>query len=378
MKSLTLVICLFASPAFAFTALRAVDGLKYPNDPSEGKEPIRTQAVTYSGDVSQYPGFSELLEYVVRSPHQEEGGTCLYMSLTGAAEFLMAQRNPALSRAPEGPLDLSERYFINTAGAPENEGFLTNWKTDSIEILNKLGYLPTNAGYRFTKGWAAKNMSGEYVHAQPADAGAFYDARFNWLDQRHLADLSTLTPLPRFAREVLFADPSGDQWNTAVMPPDIVSRIKAALHSRRAPVHVIYNHYGYWHAVDILGYDDETDSRDCNFTRKFIVHMEAKGLELRKRAAEAVEPGERQKLIRQAEKAERIFRRTANAINDGGCAGKGMFYVRDSIYTDHGGPVYDYDLTQTGDEYPYSRPIVLHEYEWVKYMANHATQIYLQ
>jgi hypothetical protein len=372
MKATFLLCLLFALPAFAQSPMRMVSGLKFPNDPSEGSSPVRTEAMTLTGEVASYPGFSELLQFAQRSPHQEEAGSCLYMSLTGAAEFLWNQSHPGRT------VDLSERYLMNFSDREAVGSPVVNWKTDSAYLFNMAGKIPTNDGYRFTKGWAAVDGSGNYVKAPPLSPGAFYDTRYNWIDESSQADPATFITLPRFAREILFADPASDQWNVAVMPATIVETIKAKLHERRAPVHVIYNHFGYWHAVDILGYDDEGDTKNCAFVRKFMTFMEARVLEYRDKANQAVDQDERDRLNRIADKSERISLKVNKAFNEGGCSAKGVFYVRDSIYSDTGAPLYDYDLTQTGDEGPYAKTIVLHEYEWVKYMANHATQIYLE
>jgi len=355
--------------------MRSISGVKFPNEISEAGLPVVAQAWALDKKTRHFPGFADLLPYVLRSPHQQEAGSCLYMSLTGIAEFWLSFLNPGESREPEGPLDLSERYLMNLAGSTG----VPNWKTDSIYLFNKNRAAALNTDYRFTKGWVKKNARGNYVKAQPTEAGAEYGTRFNWINELNLTDASSLVALPRFEREVLFADPASDQWNVGVMPTDIIERIKTALVTRRAPVHVIYNHYGYWHAVMIVGFDDQADSKGCNFTVKFIESMAQKAADLRRQAGSALSPEERERLIKAAARAEHISTKASDAFNKGGgCQPTGMFYVRDSIYTDSDGPVYDYDVTRSGDEHPYSRTIVLHEYEWVRYMANHATQIYLK
>lgn len=333
-----------------------VTGVKFPNDESEGRQPVVTEAWALDTKTRNYPGFGELVPFVLRSPHQQEAGSCLYMSLTGAAEFWLSVLQTDQSRLPDGPLDLSERFTMNLTGTKSNLAGVKNWKTDSIYLFNNFGASVLNTSYRFTKGWVKKSPAGRYIRANPQEPGAQYGTRYNWINESESLDYTSLVPLPKFEREVLFADPDSNQWNVAVMPHDIVDKIKSALLTRRAPVHVIYNHYGYWHAVLIVGFDDQADSKDCNFTVKFIDHMTKKGGNSR----------------RLAEKVQTAM------TQGGGCQRKGMLYVRDSIYADPSGPLYDYDLTANGDEFPFSRSIVLHEYDWVRYMANHVSQIYLQ
>lgn len=350
-----IVIALLLSSAFARAdlSLTPVYGEKYPNDAAEGSLPVGSSAWGLPDDVDEKAlgGYTELIPYFLRSPNQLEAGSCLYMSLTGIAEFFLARRNPALSRAPDGPVDLSERYLMNIAGLDERTNGMTNWKTDSILLFNRAGKVARNADYRFAKGWA-KKVNGAYTRTAPNAAGAKYGTQVNWVNELRTVDQSKLVPLPTFDREVLFADPASDQWNVGVAPDDIAEKIKAAMLKRRAPVHVIYNHFGYWHAVDIVGFDDNADSMNCRFTRDFIAKM-----------------GRRQGSARITAKAEAAFRR------GGGCHPKGMFYVRDSIYQDTQAPQYDYDPTRTGEESRYTKTIVLHEYDWVRVLANHVTQI---
>ena len=87
-------------------------------------------------------GFDKLVPFVLPSPNQEGAGSCLYMATTGVAEWWLARLNPTLSRAPDGPLDLSERHLMNLAGGRGNEqedkADLPNWRTDSIYLFNQV------------------------------------------------------------------------------------------------------------------------------------------------------------------------------------------------------------------------------------------------
>lgn len=335
---------------------QAVSGLKFPNSPTEGPLPIQTTVLAPLGGPETLPGFTELLPFVLRAPNQLEAGSCLYMSLTGIAEFFLAKKNPSSSRAPDGPVDLSERYLMNLAGTAEHRPGLENWRTDSILLLNETGTAPLNAGYRFTKGYYVMR-DGRNQKAGAKTPGAKYGATYNWVNE--LGQATRFVRLPKFQREVLFADPAGDQWNTGVMPAGIVDTIREKLVARKAPVHVIYNHFGYWHAVNIVGFDDEADTQDCSFVRSFLDGMKKKGRAGNARAA--------------------LYGRKAQTAFDagGGCHPKGMFYVRDSIYRDPSAPLYDYDKKRAGEEEHYTKSIVLHEYDWVRVMANHATQIFV-
>lgn len=373
---LTLIGCaLISSTAFAANPHLAISGLKYPNSAEEGDAPVEAEAWVLPP--GQPTGFTELIPYFLRAPNQLSAGSCLYMSLTGIAEFWIAKQNAKLARTPDGPVDLSERYVMNVAGRGENRAGVANWKTDTIFVLNNAGGVALNSGYRFTKGWTKKDAQGDYA-AAPSGTGS-YSASYNWIDQHKNADPRSLVSLPKFDRQVLYADPKGDQWNVGVMPNDIVERIKTAMRTRKAPVHVIYNHFGYWHAVAIAGFDDDLPTRNCAFVSRFRAWGHDKPRDLRAQAANTKDSKKRASLIAQAVRIENISRKVDTAYAaGGGCHPKGMFYVRDSIYADGSGPQYDYDLRQHGDEAPYTKTMVMHEYDWVRYMANHATVIYLR
>lgn len=363
MKTASLAMCIAVAAVFSnvcparAAGFQAVSGLKFPNANNEGPLPIQTSALAPLGGPETLSGYTELIPYVLRAPNQLDAGSCLYMSLTNIAEFFLAKRNPSYSRVPEGPVDLSERYLMNLAGSSEKRNGMENWKTDSILLFNQTGQAPLNAGYRFTKGYYV-TRAGKHQRATAKTPGAKYGASYNWVNE--LGQANRFVRLPKFQREVLFADPASDQWNVGVMPEGIVEKIKASLVARKAPVHVIYNHYGYWHAVNIVGFDDDADTQDCAFVRGFIDSMGKKG-----RAGNA-------KAGHYARKAQAAFTR------GGGCHPKGMFYVRDSIYKDPVAPMYDYDKKRSGEEEKYTKSIVLHEYDWIRYLANHATQIYVE
>lgn len=379
MRIIFVFLCL-CLPVFAEAAsdVHRVVGVKFPNSAEEGLAPVSVSALSLAPSAVPQ-GFTEMLPFILRAPDQEEAGSCLYMSLTGIAEWWMAKLNPGMSRSNDGPLDFSERYLMNIAGVEEDKNGIANWKTDSIFLFNSAGGTLRNRDYRFTKGWFTEDKDGNYVPAAKNAPGAEYDARFNWIDRRDSVSRFPLVPLPKFQREVFFADPESNQWNTGTMPSDIVERVKTALRTKKAPVLVIYNHFGYWHANFIVGFDDQMDNKNCEFVRKFLDYMPKQAADRRKKAAESTDAAEKEKLLKQALKFERAATGTKTALaRNGGCHAKGAFYVRDSIYGEEGGPIYDYDPSTKGEEAPYVKTTVLLEYDWLRTMANHATQITLE
>jgi hypothetical protein len=326
-------------------------------------------------------GFDELVPFVLASPDQGDAGSCLYMSITGIAEWWLAKLNPGVSRSSEGPLDLSERYVMNMAGIEENETGLENWRTDAIYLFNRGGQKSVlNSAYRFTKGWFTGTVSDEnQVPAEPNAKNATYGEDFNWINQLEKVE-SGFVDLPEFEREVLFEDPAKNQWNIGVAPENIVEKVKSALTSRKAPVQVIYNQNGYWHSVFIVGFNDEMDTQNCAYTQRFRKRIQERAEEFERLAREAKTPGEIEYYQTRALRAKEAKSKIEGTYaRGGGCVSqKGSFYIRDSIYADENGPTYDYDLSQKGEESPYAHRIVFKEYDWLRYFANNVSQIYVK
>lgn len=319
-------------------------------------------------------GYNELVPYVLPSPHQEDGGTCLYMTLTGIAEWWLARLNPYTSRASNGPLDLSERFVINASDRKKNLQNVQNWRTDSIEILNSEGRAVRNANYPFTKGWYREDSKGDIFPAAPGSEGSEYGVILNWFDQLKSVT-SGYVELPKFKREVIYADPSENEWNVGLNPPDIVEKVKHALVTQKAPIQVIYNHESFWHSVFVVGFDDDRSNRDCGFVESSIRYFDELQRELHQKAQKTSSDSERHALLKRAKiqvsSRDKLKKSYAAA---GGCRGQGVFYVRNSEFYGFDG-TYDYDSSQTGEEKPYAPRIMLLEYEWLEHLANNITLI---
>lgn len=353
---------------------RWVQGIKAPNSPLEGTDSRRVfvRAPTRQAFLAS-KGETTLLPFVLRAPDQTEAGSCLYMSLTGIAEIWLAKMNPKVSRAADGPLDLSERWVMNASGDGTLTKDIEHWRVDSVYLFNNMKEIPTNASYRFTKGWYEVDKSGQYVRSSSKSKGALYDTPYNWFDDRAQAGPARVK-LPAFSREVLFEDPARDSWNVGVAPVSLVEKIKTALRTTHAPVQVIYNHFGYWHAHVVVGYDDDKSTDGCGFvegSRRFFNG---------ERMRDGAEPPTREELDRMAER-KRKYAVSAKKINASlasreACNEKGVFYVRDSIYADDQQPEYVYDATAGSQGVgKYTIPIVELEYAYVTHLANHALVI---
>jgi len=382
MKSLVLIAMTASLLSLSSKAAKVISGYKFPeNDefsissmksPAEST-PVMTKALLPE-ESDFIGGMNDLLPYIVSSPDQENAGSCLFMSHTGITEVLI---NKIQNRTGEQRIDLSERYLMNLSKAGIGSDLIGNWKTDTIYRLNKTGINFENQDFPYLKGWY-KTVNGTRVFAEANENGAYYGVRANWVIAIDQANSRMAINMPKFSREVLFADPSGNRWNVATAPSDIVNKVKNALETRKSPVLVIYNHTGFWHAVMVTGYNDSVETQGCPFVSEFPSKMRNRANEFIQAANTTSDSSERRRLQGKA----RIFNKRANQVEasynkEGGCKNRGAFYVRDSIYPLDGLPLYDYDPSVRGEEKPLNPTVILREYEWLRHMANHVVQIYV-
>jgi len=348
---------------------RLIEGLKFPNDKSEGVNPVSTKALLPDQE-SFKGGYNHLLKHVLPSIYQDNAGSCLFMSHTSAIEVLYGHSFGKKQ-------DFSERYFMNLAKAGIGDSRMDNWRTDTVFRLNETGKIQNHKSYPFTKGWY-KTVNGTRVQSQEGENGAYYGVKYNWVvNPKQLTKPGV--KLPRVSREVILEDSEQNQWNVGQAPSDIVQRVKEAFRKRKAPVLVIYNHTGFWHAVNVVGFNDNADSAGCPFVSTYKEKMDKRAEEIREEAEKRPTAKEKRKLLRKAAKFNKRGKQVHEAyLKNGGCRGKGVFYVRDSIYPREDRPVYDYDPTKEGEEEHMNAPIILREYEWLEQVANHAYQIYFE
>jgi hypothetical protein len=368
-----LVACLITLSSFARVNNdpSLIIGAKFPNSQSEGTRPVYSKAI--SPDENSFKGgFNDLLKHILPSPEQENAGSCLFMSHTGNVEWWYSKLSG--DKVTSEKRNLSERYFMNLSKEGLDDD-LEYWPTDMIYALNKRGEIYKNKDYRYAKGWY-KRVNGKRVPALKDEEGAIYGISYSWISLYQDVQ-APMVKLPEFEREVIFRDPSDNRWNVTTAPKDIVQQIKKALHKRNAPVLVIYNHVGYWHANLVIGYNDHADSKGCPFVSNYDKLMNKRADEIVEEANEQEDLAKKKKLLRKAKK----FRKRGKQVEtkyaaNGGCKGKGAFYVRDSIYPNESMPLYDYDLSNEGEEKHLNATVILREYEWAENLLNHAIQIY--
>jgi hypothetical protein len=372
LKKLLIAFILFSSNLLAHEnyveTISQLPGVKYPDGIDETGEPVLTYAMVKRTEPG---GFNKLLPFIMPAPNQEDAGSCLYMATTGNIEWWLNFLNQNEDRRMDGNHDLSERYLMNMAGEEEDDSPVKNWRTDSVYLFNQYSAV-LNADYPFTKGWF-KEVDDQRVIAKPEEKGSYFGTGYNWI-----SELETLRPqkieLPKFDREIIFADKENNQWNVGVTPENIIEKVKKALTVNHAPVLIVYNHYGYWHVHMIVGFDDNEDSGGCKFTKETAPYLKDKANKWLAEAEKETDPKIKEKLTKKAATYTKYSESITATMDQIGCQ-KGVFFVRDSLYSDPDGQNYSYHTDSPGDDRFFVKKVILREYEYLRALANHVIQI---
>jgi hypothetical protein len=343
-------------------------GMKWPEAgpklPGTGTDPV----VTVSLELLDSPRMhvrdgnvwgaadDDLLPFVLASPNQFDAGSCLFMANTGAMEILLNQHTPPEDIKYDGDTDLSERYLMSAYDhAPASN--LPYFLTDLLYTYEAVGGSLLNRDYNFCAGYVVESADGSVSPAKSTDENARLSCSYNWFDMMPDDWKSMLVPTPPADRTIIAVDPKRDdnsRWRVALFDDDTVERIKYELRTKNAPVIVIYNHYLYWHANVVVGYDDTVASDGCPMVTNSIEYFEENGA---------------------ASYANAI---RAHMDTQGGCSQSGVFYVRDSIYEgDSDEPDYDYSTAEvTIQKEKYAERLIKLDYNWVKYLGNHTYTVH--
>ncbi len=297
--------------------------------------------------------YNKLENFILESPNQEDAGSCLYMANTGAMEIILNQVTDKEIKN-DGDTDISERYLMN---ADKYANTVINYTmTDLIKTFNYNNGALLNKDYPFTVGWVKKDASGHRTESAEGVDGAEFTAEYNWIDKLPENWRNLLISTPKVTRTILYLDPnlnSNSIWNLGIINDDIIERVKYELRTKNAPVIVIYNHYLVWHTVIIVGYDDEAGfQEECPMVMDSIKTFREKGKDS------------------YADKIE------THMAQEGGCSKKGIFYVRDSIADGDKDTAMYYYGGNVDFEDSYSRKIIYHSYDWLKYLGNHVYSVH--
>ena len=191
----------------------------------------------YASIPSQY---TELLPFVQESPDQGDVASCLYMSTTGAIELLLNQKYNIRYPQKGEIFDISERFTINLPGSQGS-----SWHLTALSKLNKNwaiaeSDLPFNA-------WTESGEVDRSMWRRPAN---FYSLPRMKIDNT-------------FKAKRLFI--RGKRYAKYVVQNGDIELVKKALVEKNAPVLINYNHDGWWHMINIVGYDDNAKG-ECTHT----------------------------------------------------------------------------------------------------------------
>jgi hypothetical protein len=297
---------------------------------------------------------TDLLDLVLASPNQYDAGSCLFMANTGAMEILLNQHTSLEAIDYLGETDLSERYLMNASDYLSYADMAYSI-TDLTYTYDAFGGSLLSRDYPFIADYLRETSSGSLVEAEPSDDGAFFTCYANWLDDLPSDWQQALTATPDVERSVIFLDPDLDSssiWNVGIMDWETIDRIKHELDTKQAPVILVYNHYLYWHANIIVGYDDSIDSGGCPMVESSLSYYNQQGY------------------------SSYVSKINGRIDELGGCSQQGVFYVRDSIYS---GGMTEQEYTYS-EEYDfsdkYSKRITQLSYNWAVFLGNHAYSVH--
>jgi C1A family cysteine protease len=184
---------------------------------------------------------TELLPYVQEAPDQGDTATCLFMGTTGAVELLLNQKYNIQYPKAQDLFDLSERFAISHSVKASG-----HW----IEQV-----LP-----KFNQGWSIHHSDLPFEGYKP-DGSANQAV---WSRPSNFYQLPRLGVSAQFKTTKIFARGKNKYSKYVATPLDLVN-VKKALVEYNAPVLINYNHNGWWHVVNIVGFDDEAQG-DCLHT----------------------------------------------------------------------------------------------------------------
>jgi len=183
---------------------------------------------------------TKLLPFVQESPDQGDVASCLYMSTTGAIELLLNQKYNIRYPQKGELFDISERFTINLPGSQGS-----SWHLTALSKLNQNwaiaeSDLPFNA-------WTESGGVDRSMWRRPA---GFYSLPRMKIDHN-------------FKAKKLFI--RGKRYAKYVIQSGDIELVKKAIVENNAPVLTNYNHDGWWHMINIVGYDDNAKG-ECTHT----------------------------------------------------------------------------------------------------------------
>lgn len=214
-----------------------------PESPPETSRPERPADPNNVNEITDHS--VQLKGYMLPSPDQLGAGSCLYMSATGIAEYLINKSKGIVNPQVGGPTDLSEQWTLNLSKTVQ----LANNYTDAPELIAR-GLGLTDARMKFKDYGDCSWMREPIIPGRGTEA------------------------VPPYKKDVLFnCGGEGSQNSYGQMRQGDLERIKKYLREQQSPVLFVYKPptANYWHANIITGYNDKTQTftvRDSSFGRK--------------------------------------------------------------------------------------------------------------
>lgn len=214
-----------------------------PETPLETQRPERPADPNSVNEITDHS--VQLKGYMLPSPDQLGAGSCLYMSATGIAEYLINKSKGIVNPQVGGPTDLSEQWTLNLSKTVQ----LANNYTDAPELIAR-GLGLTDARMKFKDYGDCSWMREPIIPGRGTEA------------------------VPPYKKDVLFnCGGEGSQNSYGQMRQGDLERIKKYLREQQSPVLFVYKPptANYWHANIITGYNDKTQTftvRDSSFGRK--------------------------------------------------------------------------------------------------------------
>jgi hypothetical protein len=175
--------------------------------------------------------YTDLVKYSTKAPDQGETNSCLFVGSTGTMEILY---NKHLDLTGNNKVDLSERYTVwlnNGNGYSWLDSVVLGFNNTNESILNK--DLPFS-----TDVWV-------------------YPRNFDAIPRIHI---------PFNVKSVKLFHKGSNRWATYVLTQKDVEKVKDALVEYESPILIAYNDEGYWHVINIIGYDDNVEGECYDYT----------------------------------------------------------------------------------------------------------------
>lgn len=175
--------------------------------------------------------YTDLVQYSTKAPDQGETNSCLYVGSTGTMEIVY---NKYFGLTGSEKVNLSERYILwinGGSGYSWLDSVVLGFNNTHEAILNK--DLPFSAD----------------IWSYPKD--------FNNLPRVNI---------PFSVKSIKLFHRGNNRWSTYVLSQEDVEAVKEALVKYESPVIISYNDEGYWHVINIIGYDDNVEGECYDYT----------------------------------------------------------------------------------------------------------------